>query len=141
MHNNQEIQTMSKQTSRRHVAKPSTPGIKALITTASIAATLGGWALFANHNTSTEALLAQQATELSRPAQVFALNVSALPAIDALPTIVPRLAESGLTSQIQQPTQVPTAVPDVKQQSLRVVKAPLAVNQKPAPLTVTRSSR
>ena len=139
---------MSKQTSRRRVAKPSTPGIKALITTASIAATLGGWALFANHNTFTEALLAQQATELSRPAQVFALNVSALPAIDALPTIVPpppRLAESGLTSQIQQPTQVPTAVPDVKQQSpqqsLRVVKAPPAVNQKPAPLTVTRSSR
>ncbi|MEO8286129.1 MAG: hypothetical protein ABI670_06800 [Chloroflexota bacterium] len=138
---------MTKQISRRRVAKPPVPGIKALVTTASIAATLGGWALFANQNSYSQDFLAQQAQELSAQPQVPALNVSALPALDPLPTVVPPpsgLAGSGFSAQIQIPAQVPTVASEPKTlapaQSLRQVKPP-AVSRKPAPRAVTRSSR
>jgi hypothetical protein len=138
---------VAKQISRRRITKPPVPGIKALVTTASIAATLGGWALFANQNSYSEDVLAQQAQELSAQPQVPALNVSVLPAIDPLPTVIPRpssLAGSGFSAQAEVPAQVPTVAPEPKTlapaQSLRQVKPP-AVSRKPAPRAVTRSSR
>jgi hypothetical protein len=140
---------VAKQISRRRISKPPIPGIKALVTTASIAATLGGWAMFANQNSFSEDVLAQQAQELSVQPQVPALNVSVLPAIDPLPTVVPRpssLAGSGFSAPAQPEVQaqVPTVAPEPKTlapaQSLRQVKPP-AVSRKPAPRAVTRSSR
>src|SRR5690242_9924906 len=98
---------MDRQTSRKPLAKPGTTSIKALLTTATIAATVGGWALLANHDSSTAALLAQttpqppDAQQLQQ-SQLSALDLSALPVIDPLPTVVPvppSLMHSGLTAQ------------------------------------------
>jgi hypothetical protein len=142
---------MTKHFSPRRVAKPGAPGLKTLLTTTSIAATLGGWALFAAHDASTDTLPAQYAVEVPISRQAFAVNIPALSTIEPLPTLIPpppNMAAIGIAAPVNQPTQVPTAVPHNTQpapsapgQSLRTVHPPPVTSRKVAPLTTTRSSR
>jgi hypothetical protein len=155
VHDHNEVQEMDRKTSRRPDAKKSVAGVKALITTATIAATVGGWALFANHDGSTAALLSpktppQPDAPQPQQSQLSALDLSALPIIDPLPTVVPppaNLIQGGSAAQIQQLVDAPTPSPaqtasaQAPQRSLRVVTAPPAVSQRPAPRAITRSSR
>jgi len=139
---------MTKQAPAKRAGKPSTAGIKALIATASLGATFGGWVLFSTHdNTATQ--LAQQVATSSDPPQTLALDLSALsaqPDIQPLPTLIPPgLLQGAFSPQAQPFTTVPTpvheAIPQPTRQPLRLVKPPAAIKPKPAPITTTRSSR
>ncbi len=145
---------MTKHFTPRRVVKPGTPGIKVLLTTTSVAATLAGWALFATHEPPTEMLPAQQAVEAPLPQQAFAINVPAFPPIESLPTLVPpppNMAKLGVAAQVRQPAQLPTAVqanmqdapqvPQAPSQSLRTVNPPPVASRKSVPMATTRSSR
>ena len=145
---------MTKHFSPRHVAKPGAPGLKSLLITTSIAAALGGWALFATHDTLTDPLPAQYDVEVPTSPQAFAINIPALPTIEPLPTLIAppsNMAALGTVAQVHQPTQVPTAVqpdtqptptwPKLPSQSLRTVNPPPLASRKAAPLATTRSSR
>src|SRR6476661_6063357 len=82
-------------TNRRSTKRtsPAAPGVKILITTASIAATLGGWAVFASAPPPpvTEALTPiTEAIDALPPTE--APDQAALPTIPALPTLVPQAA-------------------------------------------------
>lgn len=141
---------MTKHFSPRRVAKPGAPGLRALLTTTSIAATLGGWALFATHDTVTDTLPSSQALEAPVTQQTFAVDIPALPTIQPLPTLVPpppNMASMGVAVQAYEPTQVPTVVqpstqpPPAPTLALRTVRPPAVGSRKAAPLTTTRSSR
>jgi hypothetical protein len=95
------------------------PGIKALITAASVAATLGGWALLAQG---------------MQPASMVGTSVSGVPTAAAerlnlppVPTVVP--APDPTKEQTETGPRVP---------SLRSVTTPRTVR---APIAITRSSR
>lgn len=107
-------------TDPQHPAKPrpvpatkSRHGIKSLLATASLAATLGGWAVLAAERAPTQVTQAVDAA--SR------MNASAEVAVGfpPLPTLVPPLDASSLAvpTQIAQPTPVP-------QPTLRVAQPP-----------------
>jgi hypothetical protein len=108
---------------RQPTSRSGPAGIKTLITAASIAATVGGWAL-----------LAQGAP----PATTAAANVSPAPATAAgalslppVPTVVPAPELS------QRQTEMALRAP-----SLRSVAAPVPVRREVrAPIAITRSSR
>jgi hypothetical protein len=119
--------------------KPATsaPGVKMLITAASLAATLGGWAV----------LSAQE----QKPAPAPAPKQAAVPAVTIklapLPTLVPPITPQPQLVTINRPRPAagapqPVAPPDTL--VLREVSAP-QVNRggsaAPAPVTNTRSSR
>jgi hypothetical protein len=106
---------------RQPAARSAIPGVKTLLSVASVVATVGGWAL-----------LAQGAP----PATTAATNISAVSAADALnlppvPTVVP-VPDLG-------PGQTSVAP---RAPSLRSVAAPAPVQREVrAPITITRSSR
>jgi hypothetical protein len=134
-----------------------TRGAKMLITATSIALTVGGWAALSTHGnndqTNLSALVqAQGSTQSSIDyAQNYAFDATALslPTIGPVPTLVSLLSLSALPSGQaansnvpQAPAALPTpiVVPQAqapKQPPLRSVVPP----QRPAPITVTRSSR
>lgn len=134
-----------------------TRGAKMLITATSIALTVGGWAALSAHGNngqdSVSALVQAQGSAQSSPdyAQNYALDATALslPTIGPVPTLVTLSSLSALPSgqaansnRPQAPAAVPTPVvvpqaPAPKQPPLRSVSPP----QRPAPITVTRSSR
>ena len=112
----------------------SAPSVKMLITAASLAATLGGWALIS----STEA----------KPAPAPAPEQAAAPAVAVrlapLPTLVPPVAPQARLVTINQPRPAARAPqPAVSNEIvLRDVSAPaLPDRSAPAPVTNTGSSR
>jgi hypothetical protein len=130
--------------------------MKMLIATASVAATVGGWAHFARHDGAVAGAAQQSpmqaAVQAGQPA--LQLDTLALPTIAPVPTVVPApdfshlaLDTTGVLSQAAvvvptiapvPPTTVPPApTPHPKaRQPLRPVTIP-----QPAPQAVTRSSR
>ena len=136
-----------------------TRGAKMLITATSIALTVGGWAALSTHGNNGQASVsalvqAQGSTQSATGSgQNYALDATALslPTIGPVPTLVTLSSLSALTSgqaansnRPQAPAAMPTpaAVPPAqaslpKQPPLRSVNPP----QRPAPITVTRSSR
>jgi hypothetical protein len=136
-----------------------TRGAKMLITATSIALTVGGWAALSAHGNndqaSVSALVQAQASSPSATdyAQNYALDATALslPTIGPVPTLVTLSSLSALpsgqaanSSGPQSPAAIPTPIavpqaqaPAPKQPALRSVVPP----QRPAPITVTRSSR
>jgi hypothetical protein len=146
---------MNKQYQPRRVASPSAPGLKALLTTTSIAAAIGGWAVIAYREAPADPLPTQQAVEIPLAAPASSFSLPDLPPIAALPTLVPRPANFANLSvaappqpQPQQPLQAPTAVqaslpkaPQAPAQSLRSVSPPPVITRKTVPMATTRSSR
>ncbi len=135
-----------------------TRGAKMLITATSIALTVGGWGALSAHGNngqaSVSALVQAQGSAQSAPdyAQNYALDATALslPTIGPVPTLVTLSSLSALPSgqavnsnRPQAPAAIPAPVipqaqaPAPKQPPLRSVIPP----QRPAPITVTRSSR
>ncbi len=98
------------------------PGVKILITAASLAASLGGWAVF---NYGEAGAVGAVSSQPAQQQSVVELN------LPPLPTLVPPPAQSVLTagSQPNELAAAPAALP-----ALRVVSAP-------PPVTMTRSSR
>jgi hypothetical protein len=92
------------------------PGVKALITAAALAGTLGGWALFT---------IKQEATALMAPPTSVVLQ------LPPMPTLVARFDAAGVAPVAQAAAPAPR---------LRQVSAP-ALSSSPSPVTVTRSSR
>jgi hypothetical protein len=124
------------------------PGIKMLITAASLAATVGGWAMLSN---------AESAASSSAPGpaqSTTALSIKLAP----LPTLVPppdpkTIAinfQSAVVPGSNQPVAAPAAAAPSQIAGLRVVNAPAGVSGgsaggsvtgAPAPVTTTRSSK
>lgn len=111
------------------------PGVKVLITAASVAATLGGWALLS----ATEV---QPAPQPAAPqAQTSALSITLAP----LPTLVPPAPQSPQAQWVtvnnpkaqSAPARSAAPAPLV----LREVSAPAPQKSAPSPVTNTRSSR
>lgn len=108
-----------------------TSGTNTLITAASLALTLSGWAGIA----LSEADPPQQAISAPAPTPVL------LPTLPALPTLVPTPDWERLPTRVQvqaasaAPTDLPAAPPP------QVEAAPAAPAAPPAAVTVTRSSR
>jgi hypothetical protein len=94
---------------------------KLLITTASLAATLGGWAVLANTDTTATQASAAPASEVAAPAAAPAPDLFAQSpgAGTSMPTATPL------------PTEAPSTIAPVQQQQLRRVM----------PMARTRSSR
>jgi len=117
------------------------PGVKALITTASLAATVSGWAMFSANNASTaqppptQAVVAPRAEDSSFSLPVLQLN--------PLPTLVPAqdITVSGGQSAIQPQSAPPVDQPPPTSTSLPQVSPPAASSVRPQPVTTTRSSR
>jgi hypothetical protein len=119
------------------------PGARALITAASLAITLGGWAAFTRTSSETAATAgpAPVALALARPADSLDLG------LQPLPTIVPPPQPPSLA--IDRPPAVPadrlgSAAPAEPQPQAPIpaVSAPLrVVGAPPQPVARTRSSR
>ena len=112
--------------------KPSgAPGVKTLITAASLAATLGGWALLALQQVESAAAVTPT-TPPAQPNPVAALN------LPPLPTIVPPPAQSAVLGSASggagSDPGVFSVAPPPAPADLRVVSAP-------PPVTNTQSSR
>ena len=106
-----------------HPAKPSgAPGIKILVTAASVAATVGGWALLTAKQAQAQSQSASAALPVTAPAA--ALN------LPPLPTIVPPPAQSAPQAA---PFGGGAAAAAAPAPALRVVSAP--------PVSSTQSSR
>ncbi len=119
------------------------PGVKMLITAASLAATLGGWALLS--------------TDQARPAAQSSAPLPAVPQVEAptisiklapLPTLVPLAPQSRLVTVNHSvaPAPAPAAQPAAPAAlALRVVSAPPQQQRSgpsaPAPVVNTHSSR
>lgn len=130
--------------------------VKMLIATASVAATVGGWAQLTHHNNeiagpsqTSQLSLSQVVVQSDQPALQF--DSLALPAIPSVPTVVPArdftgtLWTQGLDSagaQTQADIVAPTPIPP---QPTPQPQSPPALRQvtipQPAPRVVTRSSR
>ncbi len=129
------------------------PGVKMLITAASLAATVGGWAMLSNIQG-----VSSTSTSTPEPAQLTAALSIKLP---PLPTLVPPPDPKTLAINLQpavvpsnyQPAAAaaPVAAPASQIAGLRVVSAPDAVSGgvsgggsvagAPAPATTTHSSK
>ncbi len=117
-------------------AKSGTQGMKCLITAASIAATLAGWAAFTG---------ADARSASPTPAAPF---IASAVAGDPAPATPPSQVYIGqdltvqASSQLSQPTPaLQAADPALSPPQLRVVQAPPPQARKPAPVARTRSSR
>ena len=147
--------TQPRPTARKRPAD-KTRGAKMLITATSIALTVGGWAALSAHGNNGQsgvsALVQTQGSTQSATgyAQNYALDSAALslPTIGPVPTLVTLSNLSALPSgqaansnRPQAPAAIPTPIqaqaPAPNQPPLRSVVPP----QRPAPITVTRSSR
>lgn len=127
------------------VKKPSTnaPGVKLLITAASLAATLGGWALISSTETK----------PASVPTPAPTLNQAAAPAViiklAPLPTLVPEVTPQSHIVTVNRPRSAPAAAAAPQPAApttlvLRDVSAPQVNGGRsaaPAPVANTRSSR
>jgi hypothetical protein len=125
-------------TTNKPAKKPNTsaPGVKVLITAASLAATLGGWALIS----SNEAPSTSAPTPAPAPATNSAITIKFAP----LPTLVPPLTPQPQLVTINQPHPAAAAPQPAAPTTvvLRDVSAPaLPSRSAPAPVTNTRSSR
>jgi hypothetical protein len=114
-------------TYKMNPSRSGAPGVKMLITAASLAATLGGWAVFAYTEARPITSQPQPAViALASRASVTALN------LPPMPTLVP-LPDPSAIAAGSQSSAAPAAPPAP---TLRVVSAP-----PPAPVTLTQSSR
>jgi len=125
--------------------KPNTgvPAVKMLVTAASLAVTVGGWALISAKETKP----VQQPTQPATSAQVVApvLSIKLAP----LPTLVPPGQAQIITVSNPRAASAPrpavqVAAPQSAPQPalvLRDVSAPAPASSAPAPATKTRSSR
>jgi hypothetical protein len=114
--------------------------VKVLITTASIAATIGGWAAL-----SAQAPVPQASTAQASVSASGGYSSDSLPNLEPLPTLVPEPGNLGLTagpagSLAPATGQSSPDLPSRAEQPLRSVNAPRRV-QPPAPMAITRSSR
>lgn len=114
-------------------ARTPTQTLKLVISAASVAATLAGWALLATHNAP--------ATTQTEPSAGSAV-VAPPPAWLAEPPVIPTLQP--LTALVQ-PGEA-AGFQSANSPALREVTAPVTVNppvqaQRPAPVVVSRSSR
>ena len=136
----------------------STPGVKMFITAASLAATLGGWALLS----AKEAKPAAQSSTLPDAPQTALQAASQADAatrlinLAPLPTLVPLVPHSQLVTASNATTSRPIAQPAAPQRIQQAAPAPLALRvvsapsqqsggrpsaSAPAPVANTRSSR
>ena len=124
----------------------SAPGVKMLITAASLAATLGGWALISG----------EEVRPAPAPASALAPEQTAVPVVTVrlapLPTLVPAVTPQPRLVTINQPrpaaaepqpaAPVTMVLRDVNAPVLRDVSAPVVTDRSaPAPAANTRSSR
>ena len=133
---------------------PDALGMKALITTTSLAVTLGGWAVLAQPKTPTSEAPVADTVAIQVPASAIKLSMAALPTIVQPPAPPPKIIvlsppraaaiqNVGRRPAIQvapQPTAESSSAaapppPAVSLPPLRVVSAP------PKPVARTRSSR
>lgn len=105
---------------RTKTASSSIQGLKAVITTAAVAATIGGWAALAHHRTP-----ASSAT--ATPTSGAAINPA------PLPTLVPLMLPTANTAVAPEREAALPALRDVQPQP--------PIVERPAPVTITRSSR
>jgi hypothetical protein len=123
--------------------KPNTgaPGVKLLITAASLAATLGGWAMISSDETKPALPPAPASNQVAVPAVTIKLA--------PLPTLVPAIASPAqiVTVNRPRPAAAVAAAPQPAAPStlvLRDVSAPqvnAGGSAAPAPVASTRSSR
>lgn len=129
-------------------AATTVPGVKLLITAASFAATIGGWALIgAKDNSTVQPADVSTTTAIALPQPVSALTIK----LEPLPTLVPQpTPQSQLVIANNRPVvaarpanpQPVAAAPALP--ALRVVTAPDGGGGgggAPAPATTTRSSK
>jgi hypothetical protein len=136
--------TSTKSTQR---SATSAPGVKLLITAASFAATIGGWALIgARDNTAAQTAVVSDAAPLAVPQPTTALTIK----LDPLPTLVPQpTPQSQLVTASNRPAVAarptnPQPVPAAPAlPALRVVTAPGGGGGGGggAPAATTRSSK
>ena len=143
-------------TSKQRRPNAGIPGAKALIATAAIAATVGGWAAFSNANATTYQSTPTQAVVVAQAASssytLSPLQLTPLPTIvptvnivvNSVPTATQPVTQSGQpTASAAQPTA--TAVPATDTPAPTDTPVPTAASvtvvQKPQTVTTTRSSR
>lgn len=115
-------------------------GVKALLTTASLSVTLGGWAALT---------AAEPAPITPDPTPTPVMGEAVRPPLDLpiLPTLVPLVPLARTGAELPAPPPVPTVAAAAPAPRLRVVQAqpPVAaaapVTAPPRPITRTRSSR
>ncbi|PZS00777.1 MAG: hypothetical protein DLM69_05855 [Candidatus Chloroheliales bacterium] len=115
--------------------------MKALITTASLAATVSGWAMLSAQNINTDQSLATQAV-VAAPAADSSFSLPVLQ-LNPLPTLEPAedfLGSSGQTT-IQPQSAPPVNQPPPTATTLPQVSPPAPSSVRPQPVTTTRSSR
>jgi hypothetical protein len=126
---------------KKKLRRSSMGGIRILITTTAVAATLSFWALFARQNMILQAL----ALKVGEPVQEVPAQ-DAVIILPPMPTLIPQLPESsGLVSS----PSVPDINPDEQtfQEGVKVLlggQAPQALRSQrsaPIPFTTTQSSR
>lgn len=103
-------------------AATTAPGVKVFITAASLAATVGGWALIGAQNNTVEPPPITPTAEAKPEPVVLSINLQPLPTIVPPPTLQPQLVTASNRSTVpSQPAPKPTAqaLP-----VLRVVTAP-----------------
>jgi len=128
-------------------AATTTPGVKLLITAASFAATIGGWAVIgAKDNSASQTVAVSTTSSVELPQPVSALTIK----LEPLPTLVPQpTPQSQLVTASNRPVvaarpanpQPVAAAPALP--ALRVVTAPDGGGGggAPAAATTTRSSK
>ena len=124
--------------SAKPAKKPNSgaPGVKLLITAASLAATLGGWAVISGH----EAKPAPAPAPWPEPALAPEVTIKLAP----LPTLVPEATPQAQLVMVNRPRQAASAPQPAAPSTLvlRDVSAPAPSDRSaPAPVVNTRSSR
>lgn len=126
-------------------ARPSTraggaPGVKQLITAASLAGTLAGWALLTPRPAPEQAMVAAEATAAGQPAAPVAIEPLIMPTL--VPVATAAAAAPLVQGQAEPAAQAPVVEAPVVEAPapLREVSAP-APPAVPPPVTSTRSSR
>jgi hypothetical protein len=121
------------------------PGVKLLITSASFAATIGGWALIGAKDNSTAqsaAVPAASSNALPQPVSALTIKLEPLPTLVPQPTLQSQLVTVGnrlvatARPALPQPVAAAPALP-----VLRVVTVPGGGSGAPAPAGTTRSSK
>ncbi len=147
-------------TSKQRRPNAGIPGAKALIATAAVAATVGGWAAFSNANATSYQSTPTAAVSVAQAASsnytISQLQLTPLPTlvptvnivINSVPTATQPAAQSSQTnaSSAAQPTA--TAVPATSTDTPvpatdtpAPTDTPVVVVQRPQTVTTTRSSR
>lgn len=132
------IERVSDMTSTKPAKKPnsSAPGVKMLITAASVAATLGGWALISSNEAKTAPTFTSTPDQVAAPAMTIKLA--------PLPTLVPPITPQSQLVTVNRSRHAAAAPQPAASNTivLRDVSAPaLPSRSAPAPVTNTRSSR